>query len=96
MITAASALEFAILTAARSGEVRGARWEEFELDRAVWTVPPRRMKGGREHRVPLSQRACKILSAIYEARNSDFVFAGQKPGRPLSVQTFLSVRPESS
>ena len=87
--TAASALEFAILTAARSGEVRGARWEEFDLDRAVWIVPPRRMKGGREHRVPLPQRAHKIVNAMYEARNGDFVFAGQKPGRPLSVQTFL-------
>ena len=87
--TAAATLEFAILTAARSGEVRGARWDEFDLDRAVWTVPPRRMKGGREHRVPLSQRAHKIVSAMYEARNSDFVFAGQKPSRPLSVQTFL-------
>jgi integrase len=87
--TAAVALEFAILTAARSGEVRGARWEEIDLDRAVWTVPPRRMKGGREHRVPLSQRARNIVNTMYEGRNSDFVFAGQKPGRPLSVQAFL-------
>jgi integrase len=87
--TAAVALEFAILTAARSGEVRGARWEEIDLDRAVWTVPPRRMKGGREHRVPLSQRARNIVNTMYEGRDSDFVFAGQKPGRPLSVQTFL-------
>ncbi len=87
--TAAPVLEFAILTAARSGEVLGARWEEFDLDRAVWTVPSRRMKGGREHRVPLSQRALKIVKAMYEARNSDFVFAGQKPGKPLSVMALL-------
>ena len=50
--TAARALEFTILTAARSGEVFGARWEEFDLANAVWTVPAVRMKGGRAHRVP--------------------------------------------
>ena len=52
--TAARALELAILTAARSAEVLGARREEFDLERAVWTVPAMRMKAGREHRVPLS------------------------------------------
>jgi hypothetical protein len=56
---AALALEFAILTAARSGEVLGARWDELDLDRAVWTIPTTRMKAGREHRVPLSKRAVK-------------------------------------
>jgi len=83
--TAARALEFAILTAARSGEVLGARWEEFDLDRAVWTVPATRMKAGREHRVPLSRRALKIVKAMHETRDGDFVFPGQKPGKPLSV-----------
>jgi integrase len=83
--TAAQALEFAILTAARSGEVLGARWDEFDLDRAVWTVPATRMKAGREHRVPLSPRALKIVKAMHEARNGDFVFPGQKQGKPLSV-----------
>src|SRR5271170_1423139 len=78
--TAALALEFAILTAARTGEVLGARWEEIDLDRAMWTIPSRRMKGGREHRVPMSQRVLKIAKAMHEARNSDFVFAGQKSG----------------
>ena len=87
--TSASALEFAILTAARTGEVLGARWQEFDLDRAVWTVPAERMKGGREHRVPLSRPAHKVVKAMFEARNSDFVFAGQTPGRPLSETTFL-------
>ena len=87
--TAARALEFTILTAARSGEVFGARWEEFDLDRAVWTVSSRRMKGGREHRVPLSQRALEIVKAMYEARNSNFVFAGQKLGKPLLVTALL-------
>ena len=87
--TSASALEFAILTAARTGEVLGARWQEFDLDRAVWTVPAERMKGGREHRVPLSRPAHKVVKAMFEARNSDFVFAGQTPGRPLSETTLL-------
>src|ERR1700737_1916877 len=64
--TAALALEFAILTAARSGEVLGARWNEFDLDRAVWTIPAARMKAGREHRVPLSPRALKIVQAMNE------------------------------
>jgi integrase len=90
-VSAAPALEFAILTAARSGEVLGARWEEFDLDRAVWTVPSRRMKGGREHRVPLSQRALEIVKVMYEARNSDFVFAGQNPGKPLSMPALLTL-----
>jgi integrase len=89
--TAALALEFAILTAARSGEVLGARWEEFDLGRAVWTVPAVRMKAGREHRVPLSRRALKIVKAMHECRNSDFVFPGQSPGKPLSVMALEMV-----
>ena len=55
------ALEFLVLTAARSGEVRNARWEEFDLEGAVWTIPAERMKAGREHRVPLSPRALAVL-----------------------------------
>jgi integrase len=82
--TAALALEFAILTAARSGEVLGARWQEFDLDRAVWTVPADRMKAGREHRVPLSRRALKIVASLQETRDGDFVFPGQKFSKPLS------------
>jgi integrase len=89
--TAALALEFGILTAARSGEVLGARWEEFNLDGAVWTVPATRMKAGREHRIPLSDRALKIVKAMHECRNGEFVFAGQKPGKPLSVMALEMV-----
>ena len=89
--TAALALEFAILTAARSGEVLGARWEEFDLDRAVWTVPAMRMKAGREHRVPLSRRGLKIVKAMHEARDGDFVFPGQNSGKPLSVMALEMV-----
>jgi integrase len=82
--TAALALEFTILTAARSGEVLGARWDEFDLERAVWTVPARRMKAGREHRVPLSGRALAIVKALRQAEGGELVFTGHKPGRPLS------------
>jgi integrase len=88
---AGRALEFAILTAARSGEVLGARWDEFDLDRVLWIVPPARMKAGREHRVPLSRRAIKIVTTMHEVRNGDFVFAGDKPGRSLSVMALEMV-----
>jgi integrase len=81
---AALALEFAILTASRSGEVLGAKWSEFDLQRAVWTVPASRMKAGREHRVPLSRRALKILKILYEAPDGDFVFSSQVSSKPLS------------
>jgi integrase len=77
--TAARALEFAILTAARSGEVLGARWEEFDLAGAIWTVPAGRMKGGREHRVPLSKRALELVKAMHDGRSGDFVFSGRNP-----------------
>ena len=61
---AARALEFAILTAARTGEVLGARWGEIDLAEKVWTVPAGRMKGGREHRVPLSEAALVVLEKV--------------------------------
>jgi integrase len=89
--TAAVALEFAILTAARSGEVLGARWEEFDLDRGVWTVPATRMKAGREHRVPLSRDTLRIAKTMHDHRNGDFVFPGQKRGKPLSVMALEMV-----
>jgi integrase len=82
---AARALEFAILTAARSGEVLGAPWDEFDLDHGIWTVAATRMKAGREHRVPLSPRAREIVKALHENRTGDFVFPGHRPGRPLSA-----------
>jgi integrase len=71
--------------------VLGARWDEFDLDEAVWTVPAARMKAGREHRVPLSRRALKIAKVMHEAGNGDFVFQGQKPGRPLAVVALETV-----
>jgi len=88
---AATALEFAILTAARSGEVLGARWSEIDLEERVWKVPAHRMKGGREHRVPLGDRSVEILKKMQSIRCSDFVFAGTKPNQPLSVMALEMV-----
>jgi integrase len=85
------ALEFCLLTAARSGEVLGARWDEINIDRGVWTVRANRMKGGRERRVPLSERALEIAKAMHAARSSDFVFPGQRANRPLAAVTFEKV-----
>jgi integrase len=80
---AARALEFAILCASRSGEVRGAVWSEIDLAAALWTIPPERMKAGIEHRVPLSTSAIKLLKALPRSETSNLVFVG--PGdRPLS------------
>jgi integrase len=89
--TAPRALEFAVLTAGRSGEVLGARWDEMDLEAKVWTVPARRMKAGREHRVPLSSRTVEILHAMQEMRTSEYVFPGSKQGRPLSVMALEMV-----
>lgn len=86
----ARALEFTILTAARTSEVIGARWEELDVASATWTVPKERMKAGREHRVPLSASALKILEAMAEIRTSDYVFPGGKKDRPLSNMALLA------
>jgi integrase len=84
------ALEFTILTAARTGEVTGARWSELDLLDKTWTVPVERMKAGREHRIPLSARALAILQEMQAHRHADdaFVFPGSKPGKPLWNATF--------
>ena len=82
------ALEFLVLTAARSGEVRKATWDEIDLDGATWTVPAERMKASREHRVPLSKRALEVLAEATELSDgSGLVFPGMRPGRPLSENT---------
>jgi integrase len=80
----ARALAFLVLTAARTGEVLKATWDEFDLEAAVWTVPAERMKAGREHRVPLSREALVIVKAMQKIRVSQFVFPGAKEGKPLS------------
>lgn len=91
--TAALALEFLILTAARSGEVTGAQWTEVDLKAKVWNLPGDRMKSGRPHRVPLSERAVAILTSMPEVKTGNYVFAGQKQGKdggnaPLSNMAF--------
>jgi len=86
----ARALEFCILTAARSGEVRHATWDEIDLETDLWIVPAERMKARREHRVPLSKEAKAILETLPRLANSQLVFPGQK-GRPLSDMTLSAV-----
>ena len=83
------ALEFAILTATRTGETVGARWSEIDLAARMWTIPGERMKAGREHRVPLSARAIEILSGLPREDGSDFVFIGDRKGKSLSNMAML-------
>ena len=87
---AAKALEFAILTVARSGEVRGARWEELDLTKGLWTIPAQRMKAAKEHVVPLSSRAIAILKHIPRIKGTSHVFAGVRQ-RGLSDATLGKV-----
>jgi integrase len=81
---AARALTFAILTATRTGETLGATWREIDLTTSTWTIPPARMKAGQEHRVPLTAGALAILTELQQGAPDAFVFAGAKPGKPLS------------
>jgi integrase len=81
---AARALDFTVLTAARTGEVIGARWDEFDLAERLWTVPQERMKAAKEHRVPLSDAALGILGELRKVRHCDFVFPGGSASRPIS------------
>lgn len=86
----ARALEFAILTAARSGEVRGATWAEVDCDAAIWTVPAERMKAGKEHRVPLSAEALTLLAALPKMAATELVFPAPRGGL-LSDMTLAAV-----
>lgn len=87
----ARALEFAILTAARTGEVLRAKWGEFDLDNRMWTVPPERMKAGKVHRVPLCDRAMAILAEMRELGHDGFVFPGAGKDKPLSNMAMLQL-----
>ena len=90
----AAGLEFAILTAARTGEVIGARWGEVDLAEHVWTVPAERMKAHREHRVPLTDAALAVLRRMEPGRperGDGFVFPGARRGRPLSNMSLAAV-----
>lgn len=86
----AKALEFLILTAARSGEVRGATWSEIDLDAGTWSIPAERMKASRPHRVPLSARAVELLEGLPRFEGVDLVFPG-KSGKALSDMTLTAV-----
>lgn len=77
----ARALEFTILTAARSGEVRGATWSEIDLQQRIWTVPEDRIKAGKEHRVPLSDTAVAVLEALPRFVGNDLVFPAARGGQ---------------
>jgi len=88
--TGAKALEFAILTAARSGEVRGARWTELNIETGLWTIPASRMKVPKEHKVPLSRAALKILKVLPRIAGSDLVFPAPRGGQ-LSDMTLTAV-----
>lgn len=89
----ALALQFTILTAARSGEVRGMTWDEVNLDDAVWIIPGKRMKAGRDHRVPLSAHAQAILTTMEELKLGDtnVVFPSVRDRKPLSDMALTAV-----
>ncbi len=85
------ALEFTVLTAARTSETIGARWSEIDLAEKIWTVPADRIKAGKLHLVPLSDRAVEILKALPQEAGSDFVFIGSRSGKPLSNMAMLEL-----
>jgi integrase len=87
--TSARALEFTIITAVRTGEAIGATWSEIDLGTKVWTIPPERMKAGREHRIPLSDRAIAVLETL--PRKGEYVFAGARESKPLSNMAMLEL-----
>jgi integrase len=97
---AALCVEFAILTAARSGEARGARWSEIDFEHKIrirdqtitipaWIVPGRRMKAAEEHIVPLSRQAVALLKRVQRAQTGDLIFEGQRRNRPLGIRALL-------
>src|SRR5262249_42572005 len=88
---AARALALTIHCAARSGEVIGAKWSEFDYCAKTWTVPKERMKAGKEHKVPLSNRAIEILENTPRVHGCDFIFPGAKIGRHLTHTVMLQL-----
>jgi integrase len=89
---AARALEFAILTAARTGEVLGATWSEIDLDARVWTIPAERMKSGREHRVPLVDRAIEIIKNMVASKQNDYIFYGDRRAALSNMSLLMLLR----
>jgi integrase len=89
---AARALEFAILTAARTSEALGAKWSEVDLDARVWTIPAERMKAGREHRVPLSDRAIEIIRSMIARKQNDYIFYGDSRATLSNMSLLMLLR----
>lgn len=87
----ARTLEFTILTAARTGEVIGAAWAEIDLDAKLWTIPKGRMKGKREHRVPLCSEAVELLKALPRIEGNDHIFPGARQGKGISNMAMLEL-----
>jgi integrase len=87
----ARALAFTVLTAARTNETLGATWREIDLKAKLWTVPGERMKSGKPHTVPLSDRAIKILEALPRVRGCSYLFPGAKAGQQLSHTAMLKI-----
>ena len=87
----ARGLGFLILTAARTGEVIKATWDEIDFEKAIWTIPAERMKGDKEHRVPLSSAALDVLTGLKETAVNDFVFPGMRHNTSLSNMAFLQL-----
>ncbi len=88
---AAKSLEFGILTVTRSGEIRFAKWNEFDMDKAIWTIPEDRMKAGVEHRIPLSARVIEILISMSPAKPDAYVFPGGKAGKAQSDTAMIAL-----
>jgi integrase len=88
---AARALEFAILTGARTAETLQTSWQEIDLEARIWVVPAERIKGGREHRVPLADRTVEILHSLPREDGNGLVFLSARKGRPLSAVAMLRV-----
>jgi integrase len=90
--TAARALEFAILTATRTNEVIGARWDEIDLAVRVWIIPESRMKAGREHRVPLSDAAISVVKFMQSVRQNEYVFPGDSRASLSNMALLMTLR----
>jgi len=81
--------QLTILTACRTNKVLGATWDEFDLEKGVWKIPPHRMKAAKEHRVPLSQTALDLLNGLIRIHGNSHVFPGAREGKHLSNMSML-------
>lgn len=86
-----TAFTFAVLTASRTGEVIGARWDEFDLQRKIWTIPAERMKAKKEHRVALSDKALELIQSLPVHGDSPYVFPGRRVKKPMSNMAFIQI-----